>query len=181
MTDTTTETTASENPYARPAEQFHWLVSGVIWHPKAPNMFAGTSEISQRGQVVTITAEMLGASGWLTKYLGDDDAQLRKWGEVRIRPGAWPSGEPTWTPGTPEHAEAREAARRAAHAQPTAEARDAALREVQAIYGGMPTTSRTLNASTTSPEQRAAEEQRRRMDAAGPRQTTRYSPSERGV
>lgn len=173
MTETTT------NPLARPAESFHWLVSGIIWHAKAANLFAGTSAISERGQTVTITAEMLDASPWIARYLGNDEAQIARWGEVRIAPGAFPSDVLRWTPGSVEHAEAREGARRRAWAILDPAERAAAREAVERDYGPAAPTSRTLSAPTSSPEQRAANEQRRRLDAGGVHAVSNNAPGRR--
>lgn len=143
-----TNPTASANPLARPAEQFHWLVSGIIWHTREPSLFGGTSEISLRGQTVTLTDEMLSASPWLA-LLGDEQAQVERWGQVRIMPGPWPDGVPTFTPNSPEHVEAREAARRAAWRADTPQQAREALAEVERVFGRGPTTSRTVNAAPT--------------------------------
>jgi len=136
------------NPHARPAEQFHWLVSGVVYRIRPATGF-GTSEISSRGQTVTITAEMLHEFPAL-ELLGDADAQIERWGEIRFAPGSWPEGLPAWTPGTREEADAYDAARREAWAQISPQDRDDALREVQRVWGNGPATSRTLNKAPAS-------------------------------
>lgn len=160
MTDTTT-TEATVNPYARPAEQFHWLVDGVIWRAKAPNLFAGVSEISRRGQTLTLTDEMLAASPWISRYLGDDDAQLDRWGVVRIAPGPFPDDASRWVHGSPGWAEAREVARKAAWAETDPTRREAARAAVEREFGPAPTTSTSRDIPEHYTERQAREQAER--------------------
>jgi hypothetical protein len=141
-------------------------------------------EARKRGDVLTVTQRDIDAQRDREGRSWCDDlseaAQLDRWGSIRLGLGPWPEDLAVWTEvGDPVWVEHRERARREAYSQPTAEARDAAVREVRRIYGEAPSTSRTLNAATSSPEIRTAEEQRRRLDAAGPRQVTRYAPPRR--
>jgi hypothetical protein len=138
---TATTPTGAANPYARPAEQFHFLQTGIMWRAKPAVMFGGVSEISERGQTVTITAEMLHASPWISRYLGDPEAQIQKWGEVRIAPGPFPDGQSRWVRGAPDWEEAREAARRRAWAVADPDDRVAAHAAVEREFGPAPTTS----------------------------------------
>lgn len=100
---------------------------------------------------------------------------------ARIGRGEWPAGEPTWVFGDPDWAEQREAARRRAWAILDPAERAAAREAVEREYGPAPSTSNTIANLTTSPEQRAAAEQRARLDAEGVRSRSNYSPNEREV
>lgn len=89
------------NPHAVPGAQFSWEVSGVIFRtkPSSPDALWTTSasEVSRRGQTVTITEDLLTANPWLAEVLGNDEEQVRRWGRVRVRAGEWPSSVPSWT------------------------------------------------------------------------------------
>lgn len=165
MTDTTT-TEPGANAFARPAEQFHWLVDGIIWRAKRAALFGGVSEISRRGQTVTITSEMLDASPWISRYLGDEAAQLDRWGVVRIAPGPFPADASRWTYGDPAWAEAREIARRAAWAETDPERQTAARAAVEREFGPAPTTS-TSNEIREHHTERRAREQAERISRGG--------------
>lgn len=162
MTAETDTTEATGNSYARPAEQFHFLTTGLIWRTKVPSGFGGVSEISTRGQTVTLTRDMLDANPWIARYLGDDDAQIEKWGEVRIRPGAFPDDASPYVHGAPDWEEAREAARRRAWAIADPEERAAARAEVERRYGPAPTTSRTTEIREHYTVRQAREQAERR-------------------
>ncbi|KZE91779.1 hypothetical protein [Microbacterium sp. TNHR37B] len=157
-----TDTTPTANPYARPAEQFHFLTTGMMWRAKPAALFGSGSEISQRGQTVTITAEMLDASPWISRYLGDPEAQIEKWGEVRIAPGPFPADASPYVHGAPDWEEAREVARRRAWAITDPEERAAARAEVERRYGPAPTTSSSNEIREHHTERRAREQAERR-------------------
>lgn len=169
MTDTDTLEPGYENPHARPAEQFHWLVDGIIWHTKRPSMFMGSSEISQRGQTVTITADMLEASPWIARYLGDEPGQVERWGEVRIAPGPFPDDAMPWAYGSPAWQEQREDARRRAWAIADPEERAAARAEVERRFGPAPQTSKSTEIPEHYTERMAREQAERLARGAGDR------------
>jgi hypothetical protein len=85
-------------------DQFHFLKSGVTFASSLN--FAAASEVSRRGQTVTVTDSLIEASldrdgnSWLS-LLDDEDAQIEKWGEVRFALGP-AVGIHEWTPGSPE-------------------------------------------------------------------------------
>lgn len=164
MTETTTALPL------RAGDQLHVLAGGLLlW-----------GEALRRGDVLTVTQEQIDRSPWTADL--SEAAQLARWGTVRLGIGPWPEGLPLWGEvGDPVWTEARERARQEAYRQPTAEQRDAALREVQRIYGPAAPTSRTLSAPASSPQQRAAEEQRRRLDAQGVQVRNSYAPERRSV
>lgn len=118
----------------------------------------GWGDIRHRGYERRLTAADIAATinregvSWLDEI----DAE-----GARIGRGPWPTGEPTWTYGGPDWEEAREGARRRAWVilDP---AGAAARQAVEDVYGPAPSTSNTLSAPNSSPEQRAAEEQRSR-------------------
>jgi len=77
-------------------------------------------------------------------YLDDEDAQVRQWGRVVMRRGAWPENVSRNEPGSAEWHEAREVARKAAHAIHDERAKYKALEGVAEDFGEAPSTSRTL-------------------------------------
>jgi hypothetical protein len=158
------------NHLATPAAQFHFLTSGVLWHARTPNMWGGTSEVSRRGQTVTITQDMLEASPWIARYLGDEEAQIAKWGEVRIAPGAFPDDLDPWTPGTPEAEAAYWKAHDAAWAETDPAERDRKLRTLREQFGAAPSAQRSSSGRSNL---REVEAQRARLDALGRRQTNK--------
>lgn len=193
MTETTT-TAASAEPVESLddllADQYPPEVNLADWEPVAGAVFhclhSGAPPIStrafqplqpRRGDSITITAAMLDESrdrlghSWL-EIIADEAAQLRRWGVAYFAPGAAPADLTSWEPGSPEHHEAREEARRAAWAIPSTRERIEALREVERVYGAAPTTSRTTATFKEHPTERAAREQAARF-AAGHRAGTR--------
>lgn len=170
----------------RAGEQVHFLRSGKSIPRALPHEFIGEpSHITTRGETITITDRIIAAAtdrhggpGWL-RYVFDEDAQLDRFGEVWVRPGAAPADLDPWTPGSPDWAAAREKARAEAWALPTEEARAEAVAAVRRRFGAAPVTSTVLN-SAPDPSIPAAEAQQRRIAAAGVRQASTYAPSERG-
>lgn len=168
----------------RPGDEIHVLVTGVSI--PTGGGFLATAHTSRAGETICLTEAMISASynaggqSWLA-ILGDDDAQISKWGEVRFRPGRAPEGIQTWNRrGDSDWVEQREAARREAWSQPTAQGRADALAAVNAKFGPAPTTSTTLS-SAPDPSIAAAEAQRARLDASGKRFFMDYSAQEPGV
>lgn len=76
--------------------------------------------------------------------LEDEPAQVARWGEVIFRPGSWPQNLPRIKPGTLDHDEAREVARRTAWNINNDADRLAALAAVKAQHGSAPVTSKTI-------------------------------------
>ncbi|WP_344781806.1 hypothetical protein [Microbacterium kribbense] len=147
------------------------LKAGEIVH-SGGSIWSSSGIVVSRGQVIVLTRNMIDASKGRNgkpsglALAGDTEAQLSKWGEIR-----WMLGRPDedflmTTPGTPEHAEAREAARRAAWMEPNPGRRAAALNDVQARYGTATSTSHTLN-SAPDPSVRLAAEQDARLAKKG--------------
>lgn len=136
----------------------------------------GWGDIRQRGYERRLSAADIAATinregaSWLDEI--DTDG-------ARIGRGSWPAGEPTWTYGSPDWQEQREAARKRAWAVMDPDERAAARKAVELEYGPAAPTSNTLSAPTSSPEQRAADEQRRRLDSGGVRQASNYAPGRR--
>lgn len=151
-----------------PGDTIHAKVSGTTFATGSGLMSA--SHVTTRGEQYTITQQLIDASrdaggrSWL-RHLVSDDAQVRRWGAVRFGIGSAPEGM-TPEPGTAEHREAREAARREAWGMPTAQARAEALAAVEERFGPAPTTSTTIS-STPDPSIAAAAAQRARLDAGG--------------
>lgn len=175
---------AATAPLPTPGDKFHVLKTGINIH--TGGNFLGCAHTSRAGETVVVTAAMIDASrnaaGWSwMSIIGDDEAQIQKWGEVRFRPGPAPADIQTWNSwGDPDWVEQREAARRDAWAQPTQEARAAALAAVNARFGPPPTTS-TIISSTPDPSIKAAAEQRAALDAGGVRHVSHYEAQEPGI
>lgn len=167
-----------------PGDQFHVLKTGVGIHTGGG--FLASSHISTAGETITVTAAMIEAnysmSGWnWMSIIDDEDAQLARWGEVRFRLGRAPADVQTWNEwGDPDFVEQREAARREAWQQPSAQARADALAAVQARFGPAAPTSTTLN-TTPDPSIKQAEQQRARLHAAGVRHISHFEAQEPGV
>lgn len=124
------------NEHVSPGSQVHFLRAMTV---RTSDQFLGGGVLCERGTAITLTAKVIELSrdrngrSWLD-LLGDDAAQLERWGEVRFRPGAWPGG-PTWTYGSPDWAEARETARRAAWSIEDPQARARARKAVEDEFG----------------------------------------------
>jgi hypothetical protein len=84
----------------------------------------------------------------LLDLLDDEALQVRKYGKVVVRRGPWPEGRSRLEPGSWQHTEAREAARRAAHLLPEPEC-SAALQKMREEFGDLPT-GHTLTTYGTS-------------------------------
>lgn len=159
------------------------------WEPTPGHLFhalrgglpipVGHGTTTQRAQTYEITPSLIedsrdrfGAS-WLS-IIDDEAAQVARWGIVYLAPGAAPADLTPWEPGSAEHWEAREKARREAWAVPQGRERIAALKSVEDVYGPAPTTSRTTNEwkPGSHPTERMAAEQQARF-AAGHREGTR--------
>lgn len=181
-----------EHPYddarprtAQPGEWMHCLDEGGIPIPRSASIFGAPSVTLYRGDEIEIDAAMLeadldrhGRPGWAA-LLHDDAMQVEKWGSVRLRPGRAPRDLQPWVHGSPLWSEQREAARRAAWAEPNPERRAEALAEVKRTYGDAPTTSTVLNTATT-PTERAAAEQAERIAASAAAGVPNLGPSRGG-
>lgn len=110
----------------------------------------------------------------------DEDAQILRWGSVRLRPGRAPRDLERWSHGSALWAEAREQARREAHRLPTEEQRAAALLELHRRFGPPPVTSTTLN-TAKSPSERAAAEQAERIAASAAKGVPNIGTSRAGA
>lgn len=145
----------------------------------------GFGHVTTPGESICVTAAMIAASfdnfgqSWMS-LIGDDDAQVERWGAVSFRLGRAPEGVQTWNArGDSDWVEQREAARREAWAQPTVEARNAAMAAMHARFGPAPTTA--VYTKIVDPSVRLAEEQRAALDAGGIRMKSHYSAQEPGV
>jgi hypothetical protein len=128
-----------------PGDQFHAKLSGVTF--ATGGGFASSGHVSQAGETYTVTQQLIDASldsrgqSWLS-IIGDDAAQLERWGAVRFGLGPAAPDAPTWsTVGDPDWHAARDTARAEAWAMPTAEARNAALAAMHAKFGPAPSTA----------------------------------------
>lgn len=155
-----------------PADVFHCLTTGATI-PTGQG-FMSASHLTRAGENIIVTGAMIAASyngggvSWMA-LIGDDDAQVAKWGEVRFRLGPAPEDVQTWTQyGDSDWREQRQAAREDAWAQPTAQARAEALAAVEKKFGPALPTSTTFS-TAPDPSIRLAEEQRARLDASGKR------------
>lgn len=165
-----------------PGDQIHAKVTGVTF--ATGRGFTSASHVTTAGETYTITQQLLEASrdaggrSWL-RHLVSDEAQVRRWGAVRFGIGPAPEGM-TPEPGTAEHREAREQARREAWAQPTAQARTAALAAVESRFGPAPISSTTIS-TTPDPSIAAAAAQRARLDNSGPKFWMKVEAREAGA
>jgi hypothetical protein len=152
--------------------------AGDILHVNVAG-FTALGRVFRRGEEFTLSADDIASTldtngeSWIDNELARPDG--------RVAAGPWPEGQPNWTFGSPDWAEAREIARQAAWAEGDPAERARKRAEVELQFGAAPSTSRTIAAPLSSPQERAADEQRRRMDAEGVRVKTTYSPSRRGV
>ncbi len=156
---------------AQPGEWMYSVDEGGVKVMRSTSIFGSPSVNLFRGHEIEIDQAMLdadldrhGRPGW-SGLLYDEDAQIQKWGAVRLRPGRAPRDLESWTHGSALWAEAREHARREAHQLPTEEQRAAALLELHRRFGPPPVTSTTLN-TAKSPSERAHAEQEARIRAA---------------
>ena len=164
----------TDNPIpAKPGDTIHVLCGGILAFGLA----------LRRGHSLTLTGEQvastidLNGNSWLDDV--SDAGQLARWGDIRFGFGPFPADLLPWVPGSRDHTEARERARKAAHRLDDPQARAEALAEVARKFGAAPT-SRTTN-EAPNPSARIADDQRRRLDAAGVRVSSKYAPTEREV
>lgn len=157
--------TATPERKLQAGDEIHFLRAVLAW-----------GEAFHRGASLVLTSDHIART---------IDREGRSWLDAvdtdgaRIGRGPWPAGEPTWVHGDPDWAEQREAARRRAWSIIDPTDRAAARQAVEAEYGPSAPTSRTLGAPTSSPDQRAAAEQRARLDAGGVRAASNYAPGRR--
>lgn len=171
---------------AQPGEWMHSVDESGVKIMRSSSIFGAPSVNLLRGDEIEIHQAMLdadrdrhGRPSW-SALMYDEDAQIRKWGSVRLRPGRAPQSLRPWTRGSALWAEQREIARRQAWAQPTAEGRTEALAEVHRVYGDAPVTSTVLN-SAPSPSERAAAEQAGRIAASAAKGVPNIGTSRAGA
>lgn len=179
-------TTADVAHTAKAGTWMHSLDEGGISILRSSSIFGAPSITLYRGHEIEIDQAMLeadqdrwGRPSW-SALLEDEDAQIAKWGFVRLRAGRAPHTLRPWTPGSALWAEQREIARRAAWAEPNPERRAEALADVQRIYGDGPVTSTVLNTAKTASE-RAYDEQAERIAASAAKGTPNVGPSRAGA
>lgn len=176
--------TAPQALPVRAGDTIHSLRADISIH--SGGGFTGASIPLKAGQNICITQAIIDASrnaaGWSwMSLIGDDDAQIAKWGHVRFRPGPAPTEAQTWTEhGDSDWREQREAARVAAWGESDPERRAAAFRALHERFGDAPVTS-VIISSTPDPSIKRAEEQRARLDAGGLRLVSRYEAQEPGA
>ena len=167
----------------RPGDTFHAVLTGSTFSTGAG--FMASAHVTRAAENIIVTQKMIDASysasgrSWMA-LIGDDDAQIRKWGEVRFRLGPAPLDAPTWNAhGDVEWTRARDAAKAEAWAMPTAEARAAALAAVDARFGPLPTTATYW--TQVDPSIAAAEAQRKALDEGGVRFSQHVEAREAGA
>jgi hypothetical protein len=170
-------------PVVVPGDLVHVLESGMTI-PRTTSLWGGAPALQlTRGDVFTVTREMIEASrdrhGNLTwpAMVHGEDAQIRRWGAVRLRPGPAPAGMHSWVYGDAQWSEERETARRAAWAETDPERRKVALQRVIETYGAAPTTS-TVHAVIKG--DRAYDEQQQRIAASAAAGVPNIGPSSGG-
>ncbi|CAI9386534.1 hypothetical protein [Microbacterium sp. T2.11-28] len=157
-----------------PGDRFHCLVTGTMIGSGSKS-FGASSHVLTRGQVVTVTADLLeGArdrfgnlTGWPT-WLHDEAEQVRRFGRALLAPGPAPEGLQRWTYGDAEWQDARARARAAAWAETDPDERSAKLAELERVYGPAALTSQTtaIYKRGEHPTERAAEAQEERFARA---------------
>ena len=152
-----------------PGDTIHAVIGGCTISTGAG--FLASAHITTAGENIIITAKMIDASfsasgrSWMS-LLGNDDAQVQRWGEVRFRIGPAPANAPTWNShGSVEWHRARDAAKAEAWAMPTAEARAAALAAVNERFG--PLASTATYWTQEDPSIKAAAAQQQALDEGG--------------
>lgn len=141
------EQPARRSPQLVAGDTIHFVKTGMLFRYKEPDgIFVAGSEVSQRGQNVTITDEFrraaTGTTGvcWLDYT---DEEQLEHWGAIFFRRGPAPASLTWYEPGTVEEDIARDAALAEANALPEGDKRNRAVAEVRRVFGHLPT-SRTI-------------------------------------
>jgi hypothetical protein len=164
-------TTDNEPRPAQVGDTIHVLCGGVLVLGLA----------LRRGHSLVLTEEDIAGT---RDRLGDswcddlsDAGQLARWGDIRFGFGPFPADLLPYVPGSRDHTEARERARKSAHRLADPQAKAEALAEVTRRFGDAPT-STTINAAA-DPSASRADEQRRRLDAEGVRSRSTYVPTER--
>ena len=152
---------------------------------RTTSLWGGDPALSlTKGDQFVVTQQMLdadldrhGRPGW-SGIVHDENAQFAKWGRVYVAPGPAPEGMPSWEHGSPDWAEARETARKAAHAETDPQRRAQALRRVQEVFGAAPTTS-TITSIIRG--DRAYEEQQQRISESAAAGVPNIGPSRGGA
>lgn len=150
--------------------------------PRTVNLWGGLPPLTlTRGDRIVVTPEMIdaakdrhGSPGWV-ELVHDPERQVRRWGKVHLAPGEPPEDMPRWEVGTPDWAEAREEARKAAWQEVDPQRRAAALQRVHDVYGPPPVTSTIMS---TYKMDRAYEEQQARIAASAAAGTPNIGPSQ---
>ena len=159
---------------AQPGDLLHVLATLVAF-----------GDVLPRGAVVELTAQRIESTrdrlgrSWLDDL--SEDAQLQRWGEVRVGLGPWPEDLPAWTYSSPDWQMARERASRAAWSHPDPATRAQALAEVEHLYGPARQTSQTIGGVVDPSGNRAAARQAELARAGGVRLRSSYAPTEREV
>lgn len=152
-------------PVVQAGDVIHALATGLsisrtasIWGGLPPLLLTRGDRIVVTEEMVAADRDRHGRPGW-TSMVHDPDRQLRRWGKVFLAPGEPPEGIEPWELGSPEWAEARETARKAAWNEPNPQRRAVALDDVQRVYGAAPTTS-TITATIKGDADYDAQQQR---------------------
>lgn len=131
-----------------PGDRISFLVHGLSHHRVISGMHTGV--VSRRGDELTVTTDLLDANrdrngdlpAWL-RLLHDPEGQVRHFGQQVVSDSAWDKSLLLTLPGEPEHEDARREAIRTANLIEDKADRKAALRDVEAMFGPAPSTSRT--------------------------------------
>jgi hypothetical protein len=92
----------------RAAEIVHWVNNGPAVGLKRNDPRGIFVHLGERGSQIVITDEILEVNqdregNSLFDIIDDEDAQIRRWGEVKIRRGPRPDGLTEYVPGTIDH------------------------------------------------------------------------------
>jgi hypothetical protein len=127
-------------------DTIHFLGSMTVHERFGASIGSATTIITEYGMELPVTPDLIAAAkdrfghSWLD-IVSDDEAQVRQWGQVMVRPGPWPEGKPRIEQGSQRWWQARDAQRSEAYTNIADEADlNQRLRQINAEFG-IPTTS----------------------------------------
>lgn len=103
-----TETTTKKNQPLRAGDTVHWVNNGPAVGTKRNDFHGAFIHLGERGSVMAVTDEILEVNqdregNSLFDIIDDDEEQVRRWGEVKIRRGPKPDGLTDYVPGSVDH------------------------------------------------------------------------------